>query len=273
VSSEINFYLGEIEMDLKKPDSALAYYKEVSPDFAKYEMVISREVAVYRAAKDYALAEKTLRDAMGKRADLVGLYPMLGAIFEDQNKLALARDALEEGRKIFPKDESILYYLGFIYDRIGDKKNSFALMSKILETNPDNVNALNFVGYSLLEKGEDLAKAETYLKRAFELKPTDPFILDSYGWLLFREGKQKMAMFYLEKAYSLRPNEAVIAEHLADTYVALHLTQKALLVYQSALGVDSDEEGFKSRVQVKVQNLKSAMVDSEPGSRVPASDQ
>ncbi len=271
VSSEINFYLGEIEMDLKKPDSALAYYKEVSPDFAKYEMVVSRVVAIYRGAKDFTLAEKTLRDAMAKRADLVGLYPMLGAIYEDQNKLVLARDALEEGRKVFPKDESILYYLGFLYDRLGDKKNSFALMSKILETNPDNVNALNFVGYSLLEKGEELAKAEGYLKRAFELKPSDPFILDSYGWLLYREGKQKQAMVYLEKAYSLRPTEAVIAEHLADTYVALHLTQKALLVYQKALGVDSDEEGFRNRVQVKVQNLESAMADSEPVARVPAS--
>jgi tetratricopeptide (TPR) repeat protein len=200
----------------------------------------------------------------------------LAALYEDQGRLEDARLVLERGRKNFDADENILYYLGFLYDRMGDKEKGFAVMEQLLRVNPNNANALNFVGYTLLERGVDLKAAAVYLEKAVALKPDDAFVLDSYGWLLYRQGKYQAAMKYLEKAYSIKPEEGVIAEHLADSYVALAMPKKALNLYQRALMASEDSE-FKSRVEGKIENVRNAMAGLEQKqiraqeSRLPAS--
>lgn len=263
-SSEISFYLGELEMERKDTDSAIAYYKLIAPDYAKYDQMVGRVVFLYRAEKQFEAGEDFLQEAISKRGDIVAFYPLLAALYEDQNKLGEAKNVLERGRKTFESDESILYYLGFLYDRMGDKEKGLSTMEKLLEINPNNANALNFVGYTLLEKNTELDKATDYLERAVALKPDDAFVLDSYGWLLHRRGNHAKAMKTLEKARSIKPEEAVIAEHLADVYVALNMPKKALAVYLSALSSGADEE-FKQRVQKKVSNVQEALAETKPG--------
>lgn len=262
-SSEISFYLGELEMERKEPDNAIVYYKQIAPDYSKYDQMVGRVAFLYREQKKYDAAENFLQEAIQKRPDLVAFYPILAAIYEDQNKPQEAKLALERGKKLFPEDESILYYLGFLYDRLGEKDKGLAIMTHLLEVNPNNANALNFVGYSLLEKGGNLEQAGKYLERAAALKPNDAFVLDSYGWLLYRQGKTKAAMKSLEKAFALKPEEGVIAEHLADIYVALDMPHKALNIYQKALSADGDED-FKARVQAKLQNVQNVMAGISP---------
>lgn len=276
-SSEIAFYLGELEMERKEPDTAISFYKKIAPDYSKFDQMVGRVVFLYRSQKRFQEGEDFLLGAMQKRADIVAFYPLLAALYEDQNRLEDARLALERGYRAFPSDESILYYLGFLYDRLGDKDKGLAIMERLLKVNPNNANALNFVGYTLLEKGIDLKTAAIYLEKAVALKPGDAFVLDSYGWLLYRQGKYQAAMKQLEKAVSIKPEEGVIAEHLADVYVALELPQKALSLYQKALVVGNEDGEFKSRVEAKIENVRNAMAGLAPKSvraqesRVPAS--
>lgn len=258
-SNEITYYLGELALENNDTPSALAYYAQISPDYAKYDQMVFRVVALYRGTKEFAKAETFLLDALKKRPDLVGLYPALAAVYEDSQKLEEAKLALERGEKLFPEDEAILYYLGFLYDRMGNKEKGVATMERLLEKNPDNGNALNFVGYTLLEANRDLPKAEKYLARAVELKPDDAFVLDSYGWLLYRQGKPQVAMKTLEKAFAMRADEGVIAEHLADVYVALSMPKKAIAVYEQALKAGGEKE-FLARVEQKLHNVVVAMV-------------
>jgi tetratricopeptide (TPR) repeat protein len=264
-SSEITFYLGELELERNQPEAALAYYREVSPEYAKYDQMVSRVVFVYRQQNKNNTAELFLADAMKKRPDIVAFYPLLAALYEDEKRLAEARETLEQGEKLFPNDENILYYLGFTYDRLGKKEPAMLRMRRLLELNPNNANALNFLGYTLLEGGKELAEARGYLERAVKLKPDDPFVLDSYGWLLYRLGKSQDAMKQLEKAYSAKPGEGVIAEHLADVYVALNMPRKALAVYEKALQGGGDQE-FVARVQVKMANLRETLAGNSVSS-------
>jgi Tfp pilus assembly protein PilF len=127
-------------------------------------------------------------------------------------------------------------------------------MERLLAQNPNNANALNFVGYTLLEQNKDLNRAEDYLSRAVALKPGDAFVLDSYGWLLYRQGKSQAAMKQLEKAFAMRLDEGVIGEHLADVYIALNMPKKALAVYQQALKAGGEKE-FIARVEQKLKNV------------------
>jgi tetratricopeptide (TPR) repeat protein len=232
--------------------------------------MVNRVVFLYRQQKRHGEAETFLLEAMDERPDVVAFYPLLAALYEDQGKLEESKLALERGERQFPADENILYYLGFLYDRLGQKDRGVATMERLLQQNPDNANALNFVGYTLVEKGEALDRAQAYLERAMSIKPGDAFVLDSYGWLLYRQGKGREAMKHLEKAAALKPEEGVIAEHLADVYASLNMPQKAIAAYERALKAGGDKE-FLVRVESKRENVERALADIAPKKRIPAS--
>lgn len=254
-SSEISYYLGELELERADFQGALEYYRKVSPDYAKYDQMVARVAYAYRQQNKMEAAEDFLLEAMRKRPDVVAFYPLLAAVYEDQKRVEESRLVLERGEKLFPNDENILYYLGFTLDRLGQKDKALDKMENLLALNPENANALNFVGYTLTEKNERLEDAKTYLEKAVKLKPEDAFILDSYGWLLYRTGQRQQAMKHLEKAFAAKPSEGVIAEHLADVYVALSLPMKAVQVYEQALKAGGDQE-FQARVQTKLANVR-----------------
>jgi len=260
-SSEIAYYLGELELERNDFAAALGFYGKVNPDYAKYDQMVARVAHAYRQQNKPAEAEDFLLEAMKKRPDLVAFYPLLAAVYEDQKRLEESRLVLERGERLFPNDENILYYLGFTLDRLGQKKDALSKMERLLTINPDNPNALNFVGYTLLEMGERMDQAKVYLEHALQLKPNDPFILDSYGWLLYRTGDRHQAMKKLEKAFSAKPEEGVIAEHLADVYVSLNLPIKAIQVYEQALKSGGDRE-FVTRVQSKLANVREVAANS-----------
>lgn len=254
-SSEISYYLGELELERADFEGALEYYRKVSPDYAKYDQMVARVAYAYRQQNKMEAAEDFLLEAMRKRPDVVAFYPLLAAVYEDQKRIEESRLVLERGEKLFPNDENILYYLGFTLDRLGHKDRALDKMEHLLALNPENANALNFVGYTLTEKNERLDDAKTYLEKAVKLRPEDAFILDSYGWLLYRTGQRQQAMKHLEKAFAAKPSEGVIAEHLADVYVALSLPIKAAQVYEQALKAGGDQE-FQARVQTKLANVR-----------------
>src|SRR5512147_3326686 len=106
-------------------------------------------------------------------------------------------------------------------------------MQRALARNPDNANALNYIGYTWAERGIRLDEAEKMISRAIELRPEDGFIVDSLGWVyymrarpLVQSGKMDAAQAYLERALSeleradeLTGGDPVISEHLGDTYL------------------------------------------------------
>lgn len=265
-SSEISYYLGELELERSNFEGALEHYRQVSPDYAKYDQMVARVAYAYRQQNRLEAAEDFLLEAMRKRSDIVAFYPLLAAVYEDEKRMEESRLVLERGEKLFPNDENILYYLGFTLDRLGQKDKALEKMEHLLTLNPDNPNALNFVGYTLVERNERLDQAKAHLERAVTLKPDDAFILDSYGWLLYRAGQRQQAMKSLEKAFATKPGEAVIAEHLADVYVALNMPLKAVQVYEQALKAGGDQE-FQARVQTKLSNVREVLAKGGDGQR------
>jgi tetratricopeptide (TPR) repeat protein len=183
---------------------------------------------------------------------------LLGSYYEEDKRLDDAVAVMEIGHRKFAREESMLYYLGFLYEKVGKKEESMQMMDKLLAINPSNANALNFVGYTLLDGGKDIAKAEKYLTQAYKLKPEDAYVLDSYGWLLYKLGRHKEAMKHLEKAHGKKSQEAIIVEHLADVYIALHMQQKALAAYEKALELWSESEA-KDRLATKINNVRNAI--------------
>lgn len=107
-----------------------------------------------------------------------------------------------------------------IADRAGDAAAALAAVEPMIASRPDFLAALNLAGYLLADTGQRLADAERYLRRARDLAPGDPAILDSWGWLLLRQGKPRAAVRALDRAVRYAPLEPEIRVHLAAAWAA-----------------------------------------------------
>ena len=105
---------------------------------------------------------------------------------------------------------------------------------KLIALQPDKSLGYNALGYSLADRNLRLDEAQTLIDKALELSPGDPFILDSKGWLLFRQGKPEQAVVPLRQAYALR-QDAEIAAHLGEVLWALGRADEARALWREAM--------------------------------------
>jgi tetratricopeptide (TPR) repeat protein len=125
-------------------------------------------------------------------------------------------------------------------------------MRTVLSFDPKHANALNYLGYTFAELGENLEEAERLIKAALAQKPDDGYITDSLGWVYYKKGLLTKALKYLKKAVSLVPDDPIILEHLGDAYLGLSDKKKALQFYQRSL---KKKEKYKAALEKKIKEL------------------
>ncbi len=112
----------------------------------------------------------------------------------------------------------IYYYRGISNERRKNWPAAEADLKKALELNPDQPLVLNYLGYSWVDQGANLDEAFRMLRRAVDLRQRDGYVVDSLGWAYFRLGRYEDAVRELEKAIDLKPSDPVINDHLGDAY-------------------------------------------------------
>ena len=127
--------------------------------------------------------------------------------------LALAR--LKEKKR---QHWAIYYYRGMAHERSGQWSKAEPDFQMALKLRPAQPAVLNYLGYSWIDRGENLDEAMEMVEQAAELRPRDGYIIDSVGWALYRLGKYEEAVKRLEQAVKLRPGDATINDHLGDAY-------------------------------------------------------
>ncbi len=141
--------------------------------------------------------------------------------------------------KTLPKNDKFTdhhkYYLAVLYDKAGDLDFAIETVREILSENPNHVDALNFLGYSLLEKNINYDEAYRYLVKAAELRPQDGYILDSLGWYYYKIGNYKQAVIELKKAHAIVSEDPTINKHLAIVYRDLERYVESQKYYREAL--------------------------------------
>ena len=128
-----------------------------------------------------------------------------------------------------------------LLEKTGDKNAAIEVMQKILEVEPKNANALNYIGYTYAEMGINLAEAHRMIKAALEIEPEDGYIMDSLAWVYYRMGQHKKALEVILEAARRVPKDPVIQEHLGDIYLSLGKKAKAAEAYQRALEFEHTE--------------------------------
>ncbi len=112
----------------------------------------------------------------------------------------------------------LYYYRGIANERRKNWPSAESDLKKALELNPDQPLILNYLGYSWVDQGVNLDEAFRMLRRAVDLKSRDGYVVDSLGWAYYRLGRYDEAVNELEKAIDLKPSDPVINDHLGDAY-------------------------------------------------------
>src|SRR5271154_1100560 len=137
---------------------------------------------------------------------------------------------------------TLFYFRGICYERSNQWPKAEADFKKALELNPDQPLVLNYLGYSWVDKGLNLDEAFKMLRRAVDLQPNDGYIVDSLGWAHFKLGQYQEAAQTLEKAIDLKPADPVLNDHLGDAYWRINRRTEAHFQWNHARDMGPDPE-------------------------------
>ncbi|MEQ5801673.1 tetratricopeptide repeat protein [Halomonas sp. H10-9-1] len=228
--------LGDIARAEGEADNALLYYRQVPPEQG---FLLSRLRAAEMLVENDRLddARAFLRVERLRHDDWFD--DLLSLEIELLDREGLSQDAsalLDRELTRTPNDEQLLYLRGMRAWEAGDLAGMERDLGRIIERNPDNAMALNALGYTLADQGPEdrLDEARELVERAHELEPDSPAILDSMGWVSYRQGDPQEALPWLERAYRAMPDQE-IAAHLAEVLWALKRHAEARDLVREAL--------------------------------------
>jgi tetratricopeptide (TPR) repeat protein len=147
----------------------------------------------------------------------------------------------------------LFYARGIALERSGNWGRAEGDLRTALQLAPEQPYVLNYLGYSWVEKGENLAEARAMLERAAALRPQDGNVADSLGWALFKLGDLPGALQWMERASELESRNSVINDHLGDVYWAAGRQDEARFQWRRALELDP-EPGDGPRISAKLRD-------------------
>lgn len=141
------------------------------------------------------------------------------------------------------KQHWTLYFArGTAHERLKNWPKAEADLKKALELQPDQPSVLNYLGYSWVDQNKNLKLGMEYIKKAVRLKPDDGHIVDSLGWAYFRLGNYKEAVRYLERAVELMPQDPILNDHLGDAYWRVGRQNEARFQWSQSLTLKPEPE-------------------------------
>jgi tetratricopeptide (TPR) repeat protein len=157
----------------------------------------------------------------------------------------------------------VLYYQrGIAYERGGHWDKAQPDFLKALDLNPDQPQVLNYLGYTWVDKGQNLDQALDMIQKAVKATPTDGFIVDSLGWAFYRLGRFDDAVKTLEQAVQFKPNDPQINDHLGDAYWKAGRKLEAHFQWNVAASLDPDADLKASLARKQASGLDSTTVSA-----------
>ena len=234
----------DISIDERKDkDSAIMNTKKAMPDSKFSKKAVIQTALLYRKEGKIEQGITYLNDVLKRIPDDPDLLLCLGVFYEETKEFEKAEIALKRGLELDPDNSRLHFRLGNVYNRWGREKAAIEEMKTVISLDPQNAYALNYLGYSYAESGENLDEAERLIKEALKQDPDNGYITDSLGWVYFKKGLFTEALKYLEKAASLVPDDPYILEHLGDTYLKRADYQEALNCYKHSLSKKRKDRG------------------------------
>src|SRR5437764_6691254 len=169
-------------------------------------------------------------------------------LLRDAGDVAGAYAVLQRAVVEHPDSPDLIYDLALVAERLNKIDEAEARLTKLVELKPDDAQALNALGYTLVDRTPRTSEGLALIEKAHKLSPGDPFIMDSMGWALFRLGRLDEAETYLKRALAERP-DAEIAAHLGEVLWAKGDRDSARALWKAQLDANPDNVVLKETVK------------------------
>jgi tetratricopeptide (TPR) repeat protein len=243
--------LGQIAQFLQRPQEALDWYRGVAggPQRTEARLRIANSLhELGRKDEAYAEVAKLQGDAGLDDDARVNAYLLEAELRQKDGNDAGELDALARGLAAYPDDSQLLYARALGWERRDDIARAEADFRRILAIEPDSVAALNALGYTLADRTTRYKEALELIDRARAAEPDDPAITDSYGWVLYRMGRNDEALVELRRAFA-RQKDAEIATHIAEVLWTLGRQDEARRYFDEARKIDPDNRALKRALE------------------------
>lgn len=192
---------------------------------------------------------------------------------KNYGEMTKSLDSAEKLSKTDEERESVWFSRGSMLERQKKFDDAEKEFRRVLERNPNNAAALNYLGYMFADRNVKLAEAEKMIQKALEQEPGNGAYLDSLGWAQFRLGKYAEAETSLKAATEKVPKDSTIQDHLGDVYLkmgrykdAITAWEKSVRAWQSSSAAERDGLDI-TKVQKKIEGAKTRMSKEGSGSR------
>ncbi|HTF97858.1 MAG TPA: tetratricopeptide repeat protein [Cellvibrio sp.] len=246
--STAHYYLGRMAEARKDSAEAIIHYLQVDSgnDFLSATLSL---LDIFVQQEDFLSAQQHMNRVRLRFPDQSeALYVLHGQTLVKHNHLDEAEKILSEGLLGFPNSTRLL----FAHAMLNNERNRLVATERdlrhILKLDPDNVSALNSLGYILADRTQRYDEARTLLEKALKLKPDDPAIMDSMGWLLYRLGQYPQALEQLRSAFNTAPN-AEIAAHLGEVLWILNEKEEARRIWEEGIKLSPGDPVIQETLQ------------------------
>ena len=243
--SRRNLYLGNVAELMGDRALALDWYTRVDSPELSEKAGLRRAALMLEAGKmEAARAQAQPLSESADDAVAIQAYTLLSDIERKNDHPNAALEVLTRALAVLPDDPRLLYQRALLAESLDLVYMTEADLKRILAADPENVGALNALGYTLAEHSDRLDEAAELVAHALRLAPNDASIIDSMGWVLYRQGEFEQALVYLKRAMELAQNDEIVS-HMVFTLQALGESQKADDMLDDALHKWPDSPALK----------------------------
>ncbi len=245
--------------------SVEVYGRVPADDPAFYAAEIGRAEALSESGDDEAAI--AVLTALGEaQPDLMMVHLALGDLLRKVERFDEASKAYDRAiarvRTIEDRHWVLFYSRAITHEREKRWELADADFRKALELNPDQPLVLNYLGYSLVERGEKLDEALGMIERAVAGEPDSGYIIDSLAWALFTLGRFDEALAPMERASLLEPVDPIVTDHLGDVYWAVGRKREAEFQWHRALSFEPEKD-LATRIRRKIEIGLDAVLSEE----------
>jgi tetratricopeptide (TPR) repeat protein len=250
--------LADLYESVKRPAMAIKIYERM-PASSPLKRNAQIQLAIDLDAADRT--DEAIKILMGVTAEDprdIEAVMALGNIQRGRKKFADCVATYSQGIDILPKatDKNTwvyYYYRGICEERDKRWNKAEADMRKALDLQPEQPHVLNYLGYSWIDQGINLDEGMKMIKRAVDQRPDDGYIVDSLGWAYYRIGNYEDAVKNLERAIDLKPEDPTINDHLGDAYWRVGRTLEAKFQWAHARDLKPEPEDLP-KIEAKIEH-------------------
>lgn len=251
--------LAAVAEQLKDGEGAIALYRRI-PDSSPLKEISDLQLGLNLADLDrHDEAITHLKAFVEAHPNDMRAYLALGGVYSSKEDFRSAANLYDKAVEVLKTPTAanwnIFYQRGIAYERLKEWPKAEPNFRKALELQPDQPQVLNYLGYSWVDMNTNLKEGLEMIQKAVDLRPSDGYIVDSLGWAYFRLGRFDDAVREMERAVALKPEDPVLNDHLGDAYWRVGRKLEATFQWNQARDLKPDPDVLANLQQKLMKGL------------------